>query len=116
MKKYPSRLFFSSSISKNTFDLIFAVEQKLSTMKFNKKGRFFVLELILYMLIISNAIIPVLCMDGDKTTKGILNSDLPTPGADIPIIDLSLTTPTKSSTNYSKVCKTYTYFYFRNSY
>ena len=84
-------------------------------MKFNKKGRFFVLELILYMLIISNAIIPVLCMDGDKTTKGILNSDLPMPGADVPIIDLSLTTPTKSSTNYSKVCKNI-YFYFRNSY
>ena len=54
-------------------------------------------------------------MDGDKTTKGILNSDLPIPGADVPIIDLSLTTPTKSSTNYSKVCINI-YFYFRNSY
>ena len=62
------------------------------------------LEFILYMLIISNAILPVLCMDADETSKGILNSDLPIPGADVPIIDLSSTTPTKSSKNYSKVC------------
>ena len=72
-------------------------------MKFTKKSRILVLEFILYWLIITNAITPILCMDADQTGKGILNADLPLPGANLPIISTS-TSPTKSTKAYSQVC------------
>ena len=75
-------------------------------MKFTKKWRLLVFEFILYVLIISNAITPILCMDPDQASKGILNADLPMPGADIPII-LTSTSPTKSTKAYSQVCNSF---------
>ena len=71
-------------------------------MKFTKKLRILVLEFILYWLIITNAITPILCMDADQTGKGILNADLPLPGANLPIISTSIR-PTKSTKAYSQV-------------
>ena len=73
-------------------------------MKVSKKLRMLVLEFILYWLIISNTVAPILCMDADQPSKGILNADLPMPGADVPIISLSTTSPQKSSKAYSQVC------------
>ena len=60
------------------------------------------LEFIFYWLIISNAITPILCMDPDQASKGILTADLPISGADVPIISTS-TSPTKSTKAYSQV-------------
>ena len=45
-------------------------------------------------------------MDADQIGKGILNADLPLPGADIPIISTS-TSPTKSTKAYSQVCNSF---------
>ena len=53
---------------------------------------------------------PILCMDTDQANKGILNADLPMPGADIPIISLSTPSPKKSSQAYSQVCGMYITF------
>ena len=75
-------------------------------MKFTKKWTTQVLKFIFYWLIISNAITPILCIDSDQTSKGILNADLPMPGANIPIISTS-TSPTKSTKAYSQVCNSF---------
>ena len=59
-------------------------------------------------------------MDADQPSKGILNADLPMPGADVPIISLSATSPQKSSKAYSQVCTSSLYekyiFIFMNQY
>lgn len=72
-------------------------------MKLAKKWRNLVLELILDWLIISNAVTPILCMDSDQSSKGILNADLSISGADIPIISLSIPSVEKFSKTYSQV-------------
>ena len=80
---------------------------KSTAMRGSKKLRILLLKFILYWLIISNAVAPILCMDTDQASKGILNADLPMPGADIPIISLSTPSPKKSSQAYSQVCGMY---------
>ena len=62
------------------------------------------LELILYWLLIRNAVTPILCMDSDQPSQGILNADLPISGGDIPIIPLSIPSFKKSSKAYSQAC------------
>ena len=85
---------------------MFILLLQLNRMKFTKKSRILVLEFMLYWLIITNAITPILCMDADQTGKGILNANLPMPGADLPII--STTTGLKKSTNAnSQVCNSF---------
>ena len=83
---------------------------KSTAMRGSKKLRILLLKFILYWLIISNSVAPILCMDTDQARKGILNADLPMPGADIPIISLSTPSPKKSSQAYSQVCGMYITF------
>ena len=78
-----------------------------TTMKLTKKLRYLALELFLCWLIIANFVTPIICMDSNQRGKGILNADLPMPGADVPIISLSTTSSTKSSKAYSQVCDSY---------
>ena len=72
-------------------------------MKLSKKWRNLVLELILDWLIISNAVTPILCMDSDQSSKGILNADLSISGADVPIIPLRIPSVQKFPKTYSQV-------------
>ena len=72
-------------------------------MKLTKKWRYLVLELFLMWLIIANFVTPIICMDSNQHGKGILNPNLPTSGADIPIIPLSIPSGQKSSKTHSQV-------------
>ena len=72
-------------------------------MKLAKKWRHLILELFLDWLIIANFVTPIICMDSNQHGKGILNPNLSTSGADIPIIPLSIPRGQKSSKTYSRV-------------
>ncbi len=61
-------------------------------------------HLILQLLILAKFLIPIICMDlNEPVEKRILNAELATSSADIPIIPLRVPSNQKSSKSYSQV-------------